>query len=437
MQPDTHYAKSGDVHIAYQVFGEGSVDLVYVPGFISNIEHYWDEPTLARWLQRLARFARVISFDKRGTGLSDRVSTMPGMDQRMDDVRAVMDAAGSRSAAILGVSEGGSLAALFAATHPERCRALVLYGAFAQFTDWFDTKEKLERFFEYADLRWGSGSNLALFAPSRKDDEAFKRWWARRERLGASPAAVIELMKMNSDIDITGILPAIRIPTLVIHRTNDTLIRVQGGRTLAKLIPEARLSEYPGEDHLPYVGDNADQIIDEIEEFVTGSRAEIEPDRVLATVLFTDIVNSTQKATDLGDRAWRALLDRHDALVRQELQQFRGREVKTLGDGFLATFDGPARAVRCALGITSAAPGLGLQVRAGLHTGEIELKGDDVGGIAVHTTSRIMNLAEPGRVLVSSTVRDLVAGSNLRFEDVGAKSVKGLPEQVRLFSASL
>jgi len=348
-----------------------------------------------------------------------------------------MDAAGSRNAAILGVSEGGSLAALFAATHPERCRALVLYGAFAQFTDWFDTKEKLERFFEYADSRWGSGSNLALFAPSRKDDEAFKRWWARRERLGASPAAVIELMKMNRDIDITGILPAIQMPTLVIHRTNDTLIRVEGGRTLAKLIPDARLSEYPGEDHLPYVGDNADQIIDEIEEFVTGSRPEIEPDRVLATVLFTDIVNSTQKATDLGDRAWRALLDRHDALVRQELQQFRGCEVKTLGDGFLATFDGPARAVRCALGITSAAPGLGLQVRAGLHTGEIELKGDDVGGIAVHTTSRIMNLAEPGRVLVSSTVRDLVAGSNLRFEDVGAQTVKGLPEQVRLFSASL
>ena len=436
MQPETRYAKSGDVHVAYQVFGEGSVDLVFVPGFISNVEHYWDDPSHARWLRRLARFARVISFDKRGTGLSDRVSPMPGMDQRMDDVRAVMDAAGSRSAVLFGVSEGGSLAALFAATYPERCRALVLYGAFAQFSHWFPTKERLDRFFEYVESGWGTGAGLPIWAPSRKHDEAFKRWFARRERLGASPAGVIALMRMNSEINISGVLPAIRVPTLVIHRTNDIAVSVEGSRTLAKHIPNARLVEFPGEDHLPYVGENADQIVDEIEEFVTGTRAEFEPERVLATVLFTDIADSTQRAAELGDRAWRTLLERHDNLVREQLAHFRGREIKTLGDGFLAIFDGPARAVRCATTITSAAPGLGLQVRAGAHTGEIELKGDDVGGVAVHTASRIMNLAEPGRVLVSSTVRDLVAGSNLRFEDAGVHTLKGLPEQVRLFWAS-
>jgi class 3 adenylate cyclase len=436
MQPETRYAKSGDVHVAYQAFGEGSIDLVFVPGFISNIEHYWDDPSHARWLNRLARFARVISFDKRGTGLSDRVDTMPGMDQRMDDVRAVLDAVGSRSAVLLGVSEGGSLAALFAATHPERCRALVLYGAFAQFTHWMDTREKLERFFEYADTRWGTGANLPVFAPSMKDDEAFKRWWARRERLGASPAGVIALMRMNSEIDIRPILPAIRVPTLVIHRTDDIAISVEGGRALAELIPQARLLELPGEDHLPYLGDNADRIVDEIEEFVTGSRAEIEPDRVLATVLFTDLVNSTERATALGDRAWRALLDRHDALVRREFREFRGREVKALGDGFLATFDGPARAVRCAAAIVAALRALDLEVMAGIHTGEIEIKGEDIAGIAVHIAARVAALATAGQVLVSSTVRDLVAGSNLRFADQGTRALKGIPEEVRLFSVA-
>jgi class 3 adenylate cyclase len=434
MLPETRYARSGEVHVAYQVFGAGSVDLAFVPGFISNVEHYWDDPSHARWLRRLARFARVITFDKRGTGLSDRVSTMPGMDQRMDDVRAVLDAAGSSSAAILGVSEGGSLAALFAASHPERCRALVLYGAFARFAHWFETEEKLGRFFEYAETRWGTGANLPIFAPSRKDDEAFKRWYARRGRLGASPAGVIALMRMNSEIDISAILPAIRVPTLVIHRTNDVAISVEGGRALARHIPNARLIELPGEDHLPYVGENADQIVDEIEEFVTGSRAEAEPDRVLATVLFTDIVDSTRRASELGDRRWQALLAEHDQVLRRELERFRGRAVKTLGDGFLATFDGPARAVRCAAGIIEAVRPLGLQVRAGIHTGEIEIAGDDIAGIAVHIAARVAALAEGGQVLVSRTVRDLVAGSNLRFADAGARTLKGLPEQVQLFA---
>jgi class 3 adenylate cyclase len=435
-QPETRYAKSGDIHVAYQVFGQGAIDLVFVPGFISNVEVYWEDPSHARWLRRLARFTRVISFDKRGTGLSDRVSTMPAMDQRMDDVRAVLDAVGSKSAAIFGISEGGSLAALFAATHPERCRALVLYGAFAQFTDWFPTKEKLQAFFEYAETKWGTGANLPVWAPSRKDDEAFKSWFARRERVGASPAAVIELMKMNSEIDIRGILPAIRVPTLVMHRTADRAVRVEGSRALAKHILNARLIELKGEDHLPYLGETADQIVDEIEEFLTGARAVIERDRVLATVMFTDIVGSTRHASELGDRRWRVVLDQHDEIVRREIARFRGREVKSLGDGFLATFDGPARAVRCANSISGAVRPLGMEVRSGVHTGEIEVHGDDIAGLAVHISARVAAAAGAGQVLVSSTVRDLVAGSGLTFQDEGLRALKGIDEPFRLFSLS-
>jgi pimeloyl-ACP methyl ester carboxylesterase len=405
LPPETRYAKSGDVHVAYQVFGRGAVDLVFVPGFISNVEHYWLHPSHARWLNRLARFARVISFDKRGTGLSDRVSTMPSMDERMDDVRAVMDAAGSRSAALLGVSEGGSLAALFAATHPERCRALVLYGAFPEFRYWFPTRERLERFFDYAETSWGTGANIAVWAPSRKHDQAFKDWFAQRERAGASPAAVIALMKMNSEIDIRPVLPTIRVPTLVIHRANDMAVSVEAGRALSRDIPNARFLEVPGEDHLPYIGENADRIVDEIEEFVTGSRAEVEPDRVLATVLFTDIMNSTERATAMGDRAWHALLDRHHDLVRHHLRQFGGREVKALGDGFLAIFDRPARAVRCAESIVKAVRELGLKVKAGIHAGEIEITDQDIAGIAVHIAARIAAIAQGGQVLVSHGAR--------------------------------
>jgi class 3 adenylate cyclase len=432
--PETRYAKSGDIHVAYQVFGEGAIDLVFVPGFISNVEVYWEEPSHARWLRRLARFARVISFDKRGTGLSDRVSTMPAMDQRMDDVRAVLDAVCSQSAAIFGISEGGSLAALFAASHPERCRALILYGAFAQFTDWFPTKEKLQTFFEYAETKWGTGANLPVWAPSRKDDEAFKGWFARRERVGASPAAVIELMKMNSEIDIRGILPAIRVPTLVMHRTADRAVRVEGSRALASHIPNARLIELAGEDHLPYLGETADRIVDEIEEFLTGARAVIEPDRVLATVMFTDIVGSTRHASELGDRRWLVVLDQHDEIVRREIGRFRGREVKRLGDGFLATFDGPARAVRCAKSMSDAVRLLGVEVRSGVHTGEIEMHDDDIAGLAVHISARVAAAASGGQVLVSSTVRDLVAGSGLTFQDEGLRALKGIDEPFRLFS---
>jgi class 3 adenylate cyclase len=436
MQPDTRYAKSGDVHIAYQFFGAGSVDLVLVPGFISNVEESWENPSNAYWLERLGRFARVITFDKRGTGLSDRAVRLPTLDERMEDARAVMEAAHSERAVLLGISEGGSLAALFAATYPDRCTSLILYGAFARFAAWFPTADKLASFYEYVEGQWGTGASLPRYAPSKADDAAFQRMWGRHERAGASPAAAVALMQMNSEIDITGVLSAIRVPTLVIHRTDDTNVSVEGSRLLAERIPGARLFEVPGRDHLPYVGDNTDDIVDEIQEFVTGSRGAIEPDRVLATVMFTDILDSTRRASELGDRRWRALLDQHDHLVRQEISRARGREVKTLGDGFLATFDGPARAVRCAMTIVQGLRSLDLQIRTGVHTGEIELNGQDIAGIAVHIAARIAAQAQGGQVLVSSTVRDLVAGSGLRFVDQGARSLKGIPDELRMFSVA-
>jgi pimeloyl-ACP methyl ester carboxylesterase len=351
MQPVTQYARSGDVHVAYQAFGDGPINLVLVPGFVSNVENYWDQPDLARFLTRLASYARVVTFDKRGTGGSDRVSELPGLDVRMDDLRAVMDAAGIEQAALLGISEGAPLSILFAATYPHRCRALVLYGSFSRFSYWFATDEALAAFFGYVEKAWGTGGSIQKFAPSRANDSAFQRWWGRNERLGASPAAVTALMRMNSQIEIGGVLPAVRVPTLVIHRTGDQVVNVAGGRDVAAKIPGARLAEFPGSDHLFYVGENADDISDAIEEFLTGARGSAVADRVLATVLFTDIVGSTEKAASLGDRRWRALLDDHHAMVRGILTRFRGHEVKTTGDGFLATFDGPARGVRCARAI--------------------------------------------------------------------------------------
>ena len=296
MQPTIRYAKSGDIHVAYQVFGDGAVDLVFVPGFISHLEHWWIEPHHARWLRRLGETARVILFDKRGTGLSDRVDHQPGMDARMDDVRAVMDAVGVERAAIMGVSEAGSLASLFAAIHPERCQALILYGAFARFSSWFPTEQALQQFYRYADTTWGTGASLTMFAPSMAGNSAFQEWWGRFERLGATPAACIEIMRLNSEIDASPILPSIHVPTLVIHRTDDGAVKVEGGRELAALIPGARYVELPGSDHIPFIGDNSGEIVDAIEEFLTGSRTPVTPDRVLATVLFTDIVGSTEKA---------------------------------------------------------------------------------------------------------------------------------------------
>ena len=325
----TRYAKNGDINVAYQVFGEGDVDLVFVPGFISHIENYWDEPRFAQWLRRLGSFSRVILFDKQGTGLSDRASKLPGMDERMDDVGAVMDAVGVEKAAIFGISEGGSLATLFAASHPDRSQALILYGAFAQFKSWFPTQEALEGLFQYIDSAWGSGESLPMFAPTMKDDLALKEWWGKFERLGASPGAAKTIMRMNSQIDITDILPSVKVPTLIIHRRDDVTVDVEGGRLLAERIPNAKYVELSGVDHLPMVGENSNQILDEMEQFLTGELRPVETERILATVLFTDIVDSTKQAAELGDRQWRDLLERHHSLVRGELNRFRGQEIDT------------------------------------------------------------------------------------------------------------
>ena len=348
----------------------------------------------------------------------------------------VMDDAGIERAAVSGISEGGPLAMMFAASHPERCHSLVLYGTFAKFSSWIATDEDFDHLVEYIDNQWGSGLSMPLFAPSREGDAAFQHWLARFERLAASPSAAINLMRMNREIDVSHILSTIRVPTLIIHRKGDTLIDVDGGRFLAEGIPGARYVELPGFDHIPMTGDNTDQILDLYEEFLTGAKAiAVDFDRVLSTVLFTDIVGSTENAEAMGDQRWRDLLNVHDATVRQQLQRYRGKEIKALGDGFLTTFDGPARAIRCALAIAEAVKPLGIEIRAGVHTGEVELSEADVRGIAVHIASRVSGLASPGETLVSRTVKDLVAGSGLTFEDFGTHELKGVPESWQLFRA--
>ena len=432
-QPTIRYAKAGPVHVAYQVFGDGPVDLVLVPGFVSHLDVWWGEPAHARWLRRLGQSARVILFDKRGTGLSDRVDRQPDMDARMDDVRAVMDAVGTERAAIMGISEAGSLASLFAASHPSRCQALVLYGAFARFSSWFPTETALQAFYDYADTSWGTGASLPMFVPSMVGNKAFEEWWGRFERLGAPPAACIEIMRLNSQIDVSAILPTINVPTLVLHREGDVAVSVEGGREIASLVPDARYVELPGADHIPFVGDNAEEIVDVIREFLTGSRAPVPLNRILATVLLTDIVGSTAKVAALGDRRWRELLDEHDKVTRAELTRFRGREVKSLGDGFLATFDGPARAIHCTQSIMTALRPLGIAIRAGLHTGEVEIADGDIRGIAVHITSRLADLGRSDDIVVSRTIKDLVAGSGISFEDFGTRVLRGVPEAWQLY----
>ncbi len=433
MQPETRYAKSGDVNIAYQVVGDGPLDLVWVPGWLTHLEWDWEEPSYARFLHRLASFSRLILLDKRGTGLSDRVAGIATLEERMDDVRAVMDAVGSERAALFGFSEGGPMSALFAATYPQRTSALVLYGTFARLTEFRPSLEQLQPFLDAMERTWGQEGNFPQFAPSRADDPHFKQWWARRQRLGGSPGAAVALSRMNLEIDVRHVLPAIRVPTRVLHRTGDRVTPVDGGRYVAETIPGAKYVELTGMDHLPWIGD-ADAILDEIQEFLTGVRPAPEPDRVLATVLFTDIVGSTQRAAELGDRRWHDLLDSYYALARKELERFRGREIKTTGDGFLATFDGPARGIRCACAVSDSAGQLGLAIRAGLHTGECEIMGEDVGGIAVHIGARVAAQATSGEVLVSSTVKDLVAGSGLKFDDRGPHRFKGVPDEWRLFA---
>ena len=442
MDPKTEYARSGDVHIAYQVVGQGPLDLVYVPGWVSHVEQAWEEPTLARFLFRLSSFSRLIVFDKRGTGLSDRVpdDKLPTLEQRMDDLRAVMDAAGSERAAVFGVSEGGNLCALFAATYPERTTSLVMFGTFAKRIwspdyPWAPTPEKRQQEYELVEREWGNLMDLARYVPSKIGDQAFARRLTAYMRSAASPGAAVALLRMNTQIDIRLVLPTIRVPTLVIHRTADRDANVEEGRWLAARIPGARFVELPGDDHLPWVGDQ-DAILDEIQEFLTGIRQSPELDRALATVLFTDIVGSTELAARLGDRAWQDLLQQHHALVRRELDRFRGREVDTAGDGFFATFDGPARASRCACSIRDAVRQLGIEIRAGVHTGEVELTGEKIVGIAVHIGARVAATARASEVLVSSTVKDLVAGSGIGFTDRGIHELKGIPGEWHLFAAT-
>jgi pimeloyl-ACP methyl ester carboxylesterase len=441
--PATRYANSGDASIAYQVVGEGPLDVVLVLGFATHLELQWELPAFARFFERIGSFARLILFDKRGMGLSDPVAEVPTLEQRIDDVRSVMDAAGSERAALIGISEGGPMSVLYAATHPERVTALVLCGAMARTTEapdypWASPAEALrESAAQFIAPYWGQNAEgmVELFAPSLLGDPRAVQFTARMERSAASPAMVQQIFEMFLDIDVRAVLPTLRVPTLVLHRRGDRVVNWRAGRELAAQIPGARYVELEGIDHLPWAGDT-DAVLGEIEEFLTGTRTAPEPDRVLATVMFTDIVGSTERATELGDARWRELLGEHDAVVRRELARFRGREVKSLGDGYLATFDGPARAIRCGAAIAEAAKSLGLEVRTGLHTGEVELIGDDVGGIAVHIAARVGSLAGGGEVLCSSTVKDLVAGSGIPFEDRGATELKGIPDEWRLFAAA-
>ena len=438
--PETRYAKSGDVNIAYQVVGDGPFDLIHVPMFVSNLELQWEDPAEHTYYERLASFCRLIMFDKRGTGLSDRVAVAT-LEERMDDLRAVMDAAGSQRAAVFGSSEGGALSILFTATYPERVSALVLYGAYPRMAwapDYPDgIPEEIQALtVQNFEENWGRGQEGGIpvwaLAPDRVDDPAWRKAHGRWERLSASPGAAVAAYQMIFQIDVRHLLSAIRVPTLVVYRTAD-LAHAAGSRYLGAHIPGAKVVELPGNTYWPYLGDQG-AIVDEIEEFLTGVRPVHAPDRALATVLFTDIVSSTERAAALGDDAWTRTLDRHDALVAHEVERHRGREINTTGDGILATFDGPARAVRCAQAICEEVQSLGIEVRAGLHTGEIELRGADIGGIADHIGQRVSALAGPGEVLVSSTVKELVAGSGITFTDRGSHVLKGVPDEWRVFT---
>lgn len=440
--PVTNYAKSGEVNIAYQVIGDGPTDIIYVPGFVSNIEVMWEDPAFERFLHRLASFGRLITFDKRGTGLSDAVpvDSLPTLEVRMDDVGAVMEAAGSERAFLFGHSEGGNMCVLFAATFPERVAGMILTGSYAKRIrsddyPWAPTWEERVAEIEEIERAWGQLDDVSQFAPSRAGEPAFRAWLERYLRLSASPSAAGALVRMNSQIDVTTVLPTVQVPTLLLYRRGDRDVRVEEGRYIAKAIPGARLVELPGDDHLFWAGE-VDTMLGEIEEFVTGERTVSPTERVLSTVLFTDIVKSTATASEMGDRPWRDLLQRHNTVMRAEIARWRGVEVSTTGDGFLARFDGPVRAIRCALAFARAVEALGIAIRCGLHTGEIELVGDDVAGVAVHIGARVAALAGPGEVLVSRTVKDLVAGSGLVFESRGTHELKGLADSWEVFTVA-
>ena len=439
--PDTRYAKSGDNYVAYQVMGEGLFDLVLVPGFVSHLDLQMEWPLAANFVKRLSSFCRLIRFDKRGTGLSDRAGPIPTVEERMDDVRAVMDNVGSERAALLGFSEGGPMSIVYAATYPQRTSALILCGAFARWAwapdnVWGRTEEQQAAGLKLIEEKWGQGNSIDSFAPSLSDDQELRKWCGRLERSSASPGAAQTLLRMNYAIDVRHVLPTIGVPTLVLHRTGDLAVNVEHGRQMARHIRGAKYVEFVSPDHSPWVGDS-NSILGEIESFLTGQRREIETesDRVLATILFTDIVDATKRLVELGDRGWKDVLIQHHSLVRDQLARHRGREIDTAGDGFLAAFDGPARAVRCGRAIADSVRKLGIHIRAGVHTGECEVIGEKLGGIAVHIGARIGALAAPDEVLVSRTVSDLVAGSGLRFEGRGTHRLKGVPGSWQLLAA--
>lgn len=436
MTAPIRYARSGDVNIAYQITGGGPFDLVLVPGFFSHLEVDWEHPEHARFLERLGSFARLIRFDKRGTGLSDRSVGIPDLETRMDDVRAVMDAAASDRAALLGYSEGGPMSVLFAATYPERTRALVLHGSYAKRIrsddyPWAPTWEQRVENAAEIERTWGENVELSTMIPHA--DPAMAAWFQRRGRASLSPAGARDLILMNSKPDVREVLPSVQCPTLVLHRTGDLDCPVEGGRYIAERIPGARFVELPGDVHVPWV--DMDPMLDEVEEFLTGVRPTPTSDRVLATILFTDLVGSTERAHVLGDAAWASLLTSHNVAVRRELVRFEGEEIDTAGDGFLALFDGPARGIRCALAIRDALGMLGLDVKAGVHTGEVERRaGDKPRGIAVHLAARVVSAAHPDEVLVTQTTRDLVEGAGLEFDDRGPHELKGIEGARRLYA---
>jgi pimeloyl-ACP methyl ester carboxylesterase len=439
--PAIRYTRSGDVHVAYQVVGDGPLDIVFVEGSFTNRHVQWEAPLYRRFVERLGSFARVVLFDKRGMGLSDRVQAGT-LEERMDDVRAVMDAVGSERAALIGESEGGPMSMLFAASFPERTIGLLLCGAEVKeekTDDWpwgESTREEFEESMTTVSEHWGSRpASLRRFVGSRGDDPVLLDWFVKLKLQSASPAAAEAFMRMAHDIDVRDVAPVIRVPTLILHSAGDQVCHVENARFLARTIPDARYVELPGADHVMF-GELADAALAEIREFLTGVREAPDPDRVLATVLFTDIVGSTEQARELGDRRWRELLEAHHAAVRRELVRFGGREIDTAGDGFLAAFDGPARAIRCAGAVVESVTGLGLQVRAGVHTGECEVHGDKLAGLAVHVGARVAAQASSGEVLVSNTVQDLIAGSGIKLEDRGLFALKGMDGERRLYAVA-
>lgn len=430
MVPDTKYAKSGSTHIAYQVFGQGPHDLILVPGWVSQIDMFWDEPTVVRFFRALSNFCRVILFDKRGSGLSDRVTQSPALEERMDDVRAVLDAVGSSSATLLGYSEGGPMCALFAATHPGRTTSLILMGSYAR-RAWAEdyppglSDGRMRAMLESTESGWGTAMDIENRIPTLANNSRFRGWWARFLRAGASPASAMALQRMNLAIDVRPVLPSISVPTLILHASRDRIVDVEARRYIAERIPGAHMVELDADDHVPF-GDGMEQTVEEVQRFLTGQNEALADDRVVTTIMFTDIVGSTVLASEMGDSQWADLLDAHHRAVRLELETYRGTEVKTTGDGFHALFDGPARAIQCAQSICASMPHLGLTVRVGVHTGECIRRGNEVEGVAVHIAARIAGLADSNQVFVSQTVRDLVAGSGLRFDEPRVQRLKGI-----------